>query len=85
MVILSFLIEVSWVSVLGMLNGILVAIGFHRALYTAFWKDQGASFSLPIESILLVFFGGWMLVVLATVVPIQRAAKIPASAALRES
>lgn len=85
MVILSFLIEVSWVSVLGMLNGILVAVGFHRALYTAFWKDQGASFSLPMESILLVFFGGWLLVLLATFVPIQKAAKIPASAALRES
>ena len=85
MVLLSFFIEVSWVSVLGMLNGILVAVGFHRALYVAFWKDQGASFSLPMESILLVFFGGWALVLLATFVPIQKAAKIPASAALRES
>ena len=85
MVLLSFFIEVSWVSVLGMCNGILVAIGFHRALYTAFWKDQGASFSLPIDSILLVFIGGWVLVLLATFVPIRRAAKTPASAALRES
>jgi len=84
MVLLSFFIEVSWVSVLGMLNGILVAVGFHRALYTAFWEDQGASFSLPIESILIVFFGGWILVLLATFVPIQKAAKIPASAALRK-
>jgi putative ABC transport system permease protein len=85
MVLLSFFIEVSWVSVLGMLNGILVAVGFHRALYMTFWKDQGASFSLPTESILLVFFGGWILVLLATFVPIHKAAKIPASAALRES
>ena len=85
MVLLSFFIEVSWVSVLGMLNGILVAVGFHRALYMTFWKDQGASFSLPMESILLVFFGGWILVLLATFVPIHKAAKIPASAALRES
>lgn len=85
MVILSFFIEVSWVSVLGMCNGILVAVGFHRALYTAFWEEQGASFSLPMESILYVFVGGWFLVLLATFVPIQRAAKIPASAALREA
>ena len=68
-----------------MCNGILVAVGFHRALYTAFWKDQGASFSLPIDSILLVFIGGWALVLLATFVPIRRAAQTPASAALRES
>ena len=85
MVLLSFFIEVSWVSVLGMCNGILVAVGFHRALYTAFWKDQGASFSLPIDSILMVFIGGWVLVLLATYVPIRRAARTPASAALRES
>ncbi len=85
MVLLSFFIEVSWVSVLGMCNGILVAVGFHRALYTAFWKDQGASFSLPVDSILLVFIGGWLLVLLATYVPIRRAAQTPASAALRES
>ena len=85
MVLLSFWIEVSWVSVLGMLNGILVAVGFHRALYVAFWKDQGASFSLPMGSIFAVFFGGWLLVLLVTLVPIQKAAKIPASAALRES
>ena len=85
MVILSFFIEVSWVSVLGMCNGILVAVGFHRALYTAFWEEQGASFSLPMESIIYVFIGGWFLVLLATFIPIQRAAKIPASAALREA
>ena len=85
MVLLSFFIEVSWVSVLGMCNGILVAIGFHRALYTAFWKEQGASFSLPTESIFLVFFGGWVLVLLATYMPIRQAAQTPASAALRES
>ena len=85
MVILSFFIEVSWVSVLGMCNGILVAIGFHRALYIAFWKDQGASFSLPTESILLVFVGGWALVLLSTFIPIRRASRIPASAALREA
>ena len=72
-------------SVLGMCNGILVAIGFHRALYIAFWKDQGASFSLPTESILLVFIGGWALVLLSTFIPIRRASRIPASAALREA
>ena len=83
MVFLSFFIEVSWVSVLGMVNGILVAIGFHRALYTAFWKDQGASFTLPVDSILMVFIGGWFLVLLATYLPIRKASNVPASASLR--
>ncbi len=83
MVLWSFYIEVSWVSVLGMVNGILIAIGFHRALYLSFWKDQGATFSLPFESIFLIFFGGWILVLLATYIPIKRATTVPASAALR--
>ena len=47
MVMLSFLIEVSWVAVLGILNGVIIAVGFHRALYVAFWEEQGAAFSLP--------------------------------------
>lgn len=83
MVFLTFFIEVSWVSVLGMLNGIVVAVGFHRALYTAFWQEQGASFTLPVQSITMVFVGGWLLVLLATYIPIRHAANIPASAALR--
>ena len=85
MVFLSFFIEVSWVSVLGMINGILVAVGFHRVLYTSFWEDQGASFTLPVQSIMYVFIGGWLLVLLATYAPIRRAASIPASAALRQN
>ncbi|MDP6234356.1 MAG: ABC transporter permease [Candidatus Poseidoniaceae archaeon] len=85
MVFLSFFIEVSWVSVLGMINGILVAVGFHRVLYTSFWKDQGASFTMPVQSMMYVFIGGWLLVLLATYAPIRRAASIPASAALRQN
>ena len=85
MVMLSFLIEVSWVAVLGIVNGVMIAVGFHRALYVAFWEEQGAAFSLPWSTITMVVFGGWILVVLATAAPIQRATKIPPSAALREA
>ena len=82
---LSFLIEVSWVAVLGIINGVLIAIGFHRALYVAFWQEQGAAFTLPWNTILMIVLGGWLLVMLATAAPIRRATKVPPSAALRES
>ena len=82
---LSFLIEVSWVAVLGIINGVMIAVGFHRALYVAFWEDQGAAFSLPWSTIAVVVFGGWILVILATAVPIRRATKVPPSVALREA
>ena len=85
MILSSFVIEVSWVALLGIVNGVVIAIGFHRALYVAFWKGQGAVFTLPWAIILLITFGGWLLVLLATAIPIRKATMIPPSAALRES
>ena len=85
MIVSSFIIEVSWVAVLGIINGVVIAIGFHRALYVAFWEEQGVNFTLPWSTILLVVFGGWILVLIATAVPISKATKVPPSAALRES
>ena len=84
MVMLSFLVEVSWVAVLGIINGVVIAVGFHRALYVAFWEDQGVSFTLPWSTIITVILGGWILVIAATSIPISRASKVPPSAALRE-
>lgn len=85
MVMATFMIEVVWVAVLGMLNGAAIAVGFHRALYETFWKDQGASFSLPYASIVTVVLGGLILVMVATAYPIRKASLVPPSAALRES
>ena len=85
MVMSTFMIEVVWVAVLGMLNGAAIAIGFHRALYETFWKDQGASFSLPLATIMIVVFGGLALVLAATAYPIRKASLVPPSAALREA
>ena len=84
MVTATFLIEVSWVGILGILNGVLVAIGFHYSLYRAFWEDQGADFTLPWVSIVSIIIGGWVLILLATVIPIRSASKVPPSAALRD-
>ena len=83
MVLISFVIEVSWVALLGILNGVIIAVGFHRALYTTFWESQGAEFSLPWSTIFMVIFGGWALVLAATTLPIKKATEVPPSAALR--
>ena len=84
MVTATFLVEVSWVGLLGILNGVLVAIGFHRSLYKSFWEGQGADFALPWASIITVLVGGWLLIIIATILPIRAASKIPPSAALRD-
>ncbi|RJU97506.1 MAG: ABC transporter permease [Candidatus Poseidoniales archaeon] len=85
MVMATFSIEVVWVAVFGMINGALIAIGFHRALYETFWEAQGAAFTLPYGTIFAVLLGGLALVVCATAYPIRKASIIPPSAALRES
>ncbi len=81
-VLSSLLIEISWISILGILNGIIVALMFHVALYNEFWKEQGADLILPwgISIAILVF--GWLLVILATVIPIFKATKITPAEAL---
>ncbi|MFL2949362.1 MAG: FtsX-like permease family protein [Candidatus Poseidoniaceae archaeon] len=85
MVMATFMIEVVWVAIFGMLNGAVIAIAFHRALYETFWEDQGAAFTLPYGSISAVLVGGLFLVIVATAYPIRKASLIPPSAALRES
>ena len=78
-----FSIEVSWVAVLGMLNGFLIGYGFHVVLYKAVWEAEGAAFSFPWVSTLGLFFVGWIIVLMTTFVPVRQASKIPPSAALR--
>ncbi len=78
-----FSIEVSWVAVLGLLNGLLIGYGFHAMLYQALWKSEGVAFSFPWPSTLGLFVIAWLVVLAATALPVRKAAKIPPSAALR--
>ena len=78
-----FSVEVSWVALLGMLNGFVIGYGFHVILYKALWEQEGAAFSFPWLSTTLLFFLGWVVVLLTTYAPVRQASKIPPSAALR--
>ena len=82
-VVRLFSVEVSWVAVLGMLNGLVIGYGFHVVLYKAIWEGEGAAFSFPWSSTLLLFLGGWVVVLLTTFIPVRAASTIPPSAALR--
>jgi putative ABC transport system permease protein len=78
-----FSIEVSWVAVLGMLNGLVIGYGFHVVLYNALWKSEGVDFSFPWFSTLALFMVGWLVVLITTFIPVRQASNIPPSAALR--
>ncbi|WP_438994959.1 FtsX-like permease family protein [Poseidonia sp.] len=82
-VLAIFIIEVSWVAALGMLNGLLIGYGFHLVLYKAIWEAEGAAFVFPWASTLMLFICGWLIALIATYGPTKRASMIPPSAALR--
>tara|TARA_B100000767_G_C19760925_1_gene535141 strand:- start:2252 stop:2833 length:582 start_codon:yes stop_codon:yes gene_type:complete len=82
MVMIGMIIEVSWVSLLGMLNGAIVALAFHVALYRTFWEEQGVELILPWAEVTSIVVGGWILVLAATWIPVSKATKITPSQAL---
>ncbi len=84
MVVATFLVELSWVSFLGILNGAMVGIGFHYALYERFLKEDGADFIMPWNEIFLIVIGAYLLTLLATLWPVRQAAKIRPAEALRD-
>ncbi|MDC0557000.1 ABC transporter permease [Candidatus Poseidoniaceae archaeon] len=82
MVMGGMILEVSWTSLLGMLNGAVVAMMFHLALYRTFWEDQGVDLILPWVEVLTIVIGGWILVLIATWMPVSKATKVTPSQAL---
>jgi putative ABC transport system permease protein len=84
MVIAGYLTELTWVSLLGILNGAAVGVGFHYQLYIKFLKDEGAEFVLPWGQISLIILGAYLLTILATAWPVRRAASIHPAEALRD-
>ena len=82
MVMSSMLIEVSWTSLMGIINGALVAVGFHVALHSTFWKEQNVDLILPWQEIILIITGGWILVMISTIIPVKRAVSISPSEAI---
>jgi len=79
------LIEVGWVSLLGIINGIVVGMMFHVGLHSAIWESEGADLVLPWATVLWVFLGGVFLVYLATLIPVRAVSKIQPSEALRST
>ena len=83
MVVSGYLIELTWISLLGILNGAVVGIGFHWQLYVKYLKEEGADFVMPWGEISLIVFGAYLLTLLATAWPVRKAASIHPAEALR--
>jgi putative ABC transport system permease protein len=83
MVMRVHLIEIGWISLLGILNGVAVALMFHIGLHSAVWEKEGAALVLPWSTAVSVIIGGGILVYLSTFLPVRAATQIQPSEALR--
>jgi ABC-type antimicrobial peptide transport system permease subunit len=68
MILFGYVLELTWISLLGMINGVLVAILFHYQLYQVLWSEQGS----------------YLLVLLFTALPIRKASQVHPAEALRQ-
>ena len=84
MVVGGYIIELTWISLMGILNGVVVGIGFHWYLYTQFWQERGEQFTMPLDSIALIVLGAYILVLMASAIPVRRASRILPAEALRD-
>ena len=84
MVMAGYLLELTWISLLGILNGVLVGIAFHWMLFVRFWKEEGVDFTMPWNQIIIIIIGSYFLIILSTVVPVRKAGRIQPAEALRD-
>lgn len=83
MVVLGYLLELSWISLLGIVNGLVIGIGFHVTLYREFFAEQGDPFVLPWGELLVLSFGAYLLTLVATAWPVRQAAGVAPAEVLR--
>ena len=84
MILFGYILELTWISLLGMINGVLVAILFHYQLYQVFWAEQETKFTMPWIEMALLVFAAYLLVLIFTAIPIRKASNIHPAEALRE-
>ncbi len=84
MVMAGYLLELTWISLLGILNGVLVGIAFHWMLFDRFWKEEGVEFTMPWSHIITIIIGSYLLILMSTIIPVKKAGKIQPAEALRD-
>jgi putative ABC transport system permease protein len=84
MILFGYILELTWISLLGMINGVLVAILFHYQLYQVLWAEQETEFIMPWTEMALLVFVAYLLVLIFTALPIRKASNIHPAEALRD-
>jgi len=84
MIARSFLVEITYVSVVGIVTGIALGIFLAYDVYLVYYADL-AVWSIPYLRFFLIGLGAYLLTVLATAAPAIQASRIPPAEALRHA
>jgi putative ABC transport system permease protein len=83
MIAKSFLIETSFITILGILIGIALGIGVGYQMYVDFYKEEGSRFIIPWLNLIAISVIAYIATIIFTFYPSIQAAKIPPAEALR--
>ncbi|UCE37486.1 MAG: FtsX-like permease family protein [Thermoplasmata archaeon] len=83
MIAKSFLIETSFITILGILIGIALGIGVGYQMYVDFYKEEGSRFVIPWLNLIAISVIAYLATIIFTFYPSVQAAKIPPAEALR--
>lgn len=83
MITKSFLIETSFITILGILIGIALGIGVGYQMYVDFYKEEGSRFIIPWLNLIAISVIAYMATIIFTFYPSIQAARIPPAEALR--
>ena len=82
-IVSSILLEVGWISGLGIINGLIAGIVFYRLLFITYIRDFGTPFVIPwLEFLLIILFSIFMTLI-SVLVPVRKSASISPSSAMR--
>ena len=82
-IVSSILLEVGWISGLGIINGLIAGIVFYRLLFDTYMRDFGTPFLIPwLEFFLIILFSVFMTLV-SVLLPIRKSALISPASAMR--
>jgi putative ABC transport system permease protein len=84
MILKTFLLELSFVAVLGILLGLVLGIALSYTLFTSMDIFRDAEFIVPWSNLLFILVLSFVASVLATLSPSLRASKMPPAEALRQ-
>jgi putative ABC transport system permease protein len=80
----SFLIEISFITIIAIVMGIIFGIGIGWQIYSGGgYKEMGASFAVPWGNLLVITIGAYIATLLFTFYPSLMAARVPPAEALR--